>query len=202
MREWSRKLPERPVQPEVLVLLSGGLDSTAVLHFYLSERRPVIAMFVDYGQAAAEQERRASQAVCRRCGVSLLQRVVSGAVIKGQGEIPMRNAFLLALAAMERPDTVWGVATGIHAGTAYADCSEGFAALMQQIARFDNRPVDVLNPFLAWTKHDVLSYCEANDVPTALTYSCERGQVPPCGSCLSCRDRKDFDARALLRAQP
>ena len=42
--------------PEVLVLLSGGIDSAGCLAFYVDMGRPVTAMFVDYGQLASNQE--------------------------------------------------------------------------------------------------------------------------------------------------
>lgn len=43
----------RGLDLEVLVLLSGGIDSTACLDFYLQLGRPSCALFVDYGQPAA-----------------------------------------------------------------------------------------------------------------------------------------------------
>ncbi len=182
------------------MLLSGGIDSAAALHFYVALGRPVATMFVNYGQAASEPERRAAALVAAHFGVPLLERTLSGSVPKSEGEVAMRNAYLFALAAMERPETVWGIAAGIHGGTPYPDCSESFAELIQGIARLQKRPVDVLLPFLSWNKSDILSYCEAQGVPTCVTYSCERGEVPPCGGCISCRDRKEFDARAAIKA--
>jgi len=190
---------KQPRNPEVLVLLSGGIDSTAALHFYVTLGRPVVAMFVDYGQAAYEPERRAAESVSAHFGVTLLERKLLGSVPKSEGEVLMRNAYLIALAAMERPETVWGIAAGIHGGTPYPDCSETFAKLIQEIARLQTRPVEVLLPFLSWNKSDILSYCEAQGVPGCLTYSCERGEVPPCGECISCRDRKEFDARTAIK---
>lgn len=182
------------------MLLSGGIDSAAALHFYVALGRPVATMFVDYGQAASEPERRAAALVSAHFSVPLLERKLSGSVPKSEGEVPMRNAYLIALAAMERPEAAWGIAAGIHGGTPYPDCSESFAELIQGIARLQKRPVDVLLPFLSWNKSDILSYCEAQDVPTSLTYSCERGGVPPCEECVSCRDRKEFDARKAIEA--
>jgi 7-cyano-7-deazaguanine synthase len=44
-------------------------------------------------------------------------------------------------------------------------------------------------PFATWTKQDIIAYCRTRNVPVHLTYSCERGTEPPCGTCLSCKDR-------------
>ena len=40
----------------VIILLSGGIDSAACLHYYLKEKFSVRALFVNYGQAAGERE--------------------------------------------------------------------------------------------------------------------------------------------------
>ena len=47
---------------KAIVLLSGGLDSMACVHFYLKMGYEVSALFCDYGQPAAPQEREA--AIC------------------------------------------------------------------------------------------------------------------------------------------
>lgn len=181
------------------MLLSGGIDSAAALHFYVALGRPVATMFVDYGQVATEPERRAATLVAEHFGVPLLERALSGTEPKSEGEVAMRNAFLFALAAMERPKTVWGIAAGIHGGTRYPDCSETFATVIREIAQLQKHPIDVLLPFQTWTKRDILSYCDAQGVPCHLTYSCERGKIPPCGECISCRDRKEFDACTAIK---
>lgn len=188
--------------PEILVLLSGGLDSTAALHLYVTEGQPVAAMFVDYGQAAAIPERNAANRITAHYDVPFLERTLLGAVPKSEGEIPMRNACLVALAAMERPPTIHSIAAGIHAGSGYLDCSEAFASLMREIARLQERPVDLLLPFLRWTKTEVLAYAKVQEIPGHLTYSCDRGEVPPCGECDSCGDRREFDAGAAGRKIP
>ena len=81
----SRMTSEQSSHPELLVLLSGGLDSTAVLHFYKSLGRPVMAMFVEYGQAAAEQERRASRAICEHFSVLLVELDRAAGLTDGGG---------------------------------------------------------------------------------------------------------------------
>ncbi len=52
-----------------VVLLSGGLDSSANLALSFETELPVLALFVDYGQRAALSERRASQALAEYYGV-------------------------------------------------------------------------------------------------------------------------------------
>ncbi len=52
-----------------IVLLSGGLDSSANLALCRLHDEPVLALTVDYGQRAFESERRAADALCRHFGV-------------------------------------------------------------------------------------------------------------------------------------
>lgn len=49
--------------PQATVLLSGGIDSAAVLALLKSQGMQVRCLFVDYGQPAAEQELAASSSI-------------------------------------------------------------------------------------------------------------------------------------------
>jgi 7-cyano-7-deazaguanine synthase len=64
----------------VEVLVSGGIDSAALLAFYLRERFDVRALFVNFGQPAARQELRPARAVCNHYGVRLSIMTVRSAV--------------------------------------------------------------------------------------------------------------------------
>lgn len=109
--------------------------------------------------------------------------------------------FLLATAMMEATDSVSTIAFGAHAGTGYPDCSDEFLCKMQEVARMSTRStVQIAAPFLTWTKEEILAYCDVRNVPLEKTYSCERGSLPPCGECRSCKDRKPIDARAKIQA--
>ena len=55
-----------------VVLTSGGLDSSTLL-YYLAKKCPqdVCALFFDYGQKSAKQERIAVKVIAKKCGVEL-----------------------------------------------------------------------------------------------------------------------------------
>jgi len=182
-------------KPEVLILLSGGIDSAACLDFFLDLGREPCALFVGYGQAAEQQETQAALAIAHHYNVAIDNIRWTGARQKGPGVISGRNASLITAAMMERPSSVSVIALGIHAGTGYADCSTAFVRNMQQVLDLYSEGVQLAAPFLNWTKADVLEYCTMRDVPLHMTYSCEKGFVSPCGDCLSCLDRRALDAR-------
>ena len=183
----------------VLVLLSGGIDSTAVVAFYLEQQCHVSCLFVDYGQAAGPKEQLAAQRVAAHYGVPLRHMTCTGTKSKGGGLILGRNAFLLSAALMEFDAKAGIIATGIHAGTQYYDCSERFAHAIGDIFDgYTDGRVRVGAPFLEWSKPDIWAFCRDRRVPVNMTYSCELGREQPCGECNSCRDLEALNACSKL----
>lgn len=183
--------------PEVLVLLSGGLDSAACLSFYIDLGRPTCGFFIDYQQPAANREGRAAKAIADYYDVFLYTAKWSGQSKKRSGLVAARNAFLLTAALMERPEQVTTIASGIHAGTQYADCSPEFVSRMQSTFDiYSGGAVHIATPFEDWTKADIWAYALSKNVPVDITYSCEAGSNHPCGKCLSCLDRIGLEAHA------
>jgi 7-cyano-7-deazaguanine synthase len=106
------------------------------------------------------------------------------------GEIPGRNLALLSIATLFTHGAQI-VALGIHAGTRYFDCSRSFTDQADRlIGECTNGAIALFAPFLHWAKRDIIAYARSEGLDLNLTYSCEAGRMPPCGMCLSCRDRK------------
>lgn len=187
-------------KPEIAVLLSGGIDSSACLHLLTETGRPCETLFVNYGQAAKVAEERSAHQVARHYRVPLRIIELKGTTHKADGLIPARNLMLLSIALMERSPSVTSIALGIHAGTQYPDCSEEFLARAQGVTELcQPERVEVVAPFATWMKGDIICYCQEEQVPVNLTYSCELGDEP-CGRCLSCKDRMRLNACSQLNA--
>ena len=90
-----KKLLESSPPTEVLVLLSGGLDSAACLHFYVALGRQVAAVFIDHGQPASDEEASSAHAVAHYYRVPLRTHTWCGSTERTVGSIFGRNAFLL-----------------------------------------------------------------------------------------------------------
>ena len=179
----------------VSVLLSGGLDSTACIAFYLDQGFLVHSYFVDYGQVSAFREGKAAVDVAKHYGIHLEKLKWSGLSDKVSGFIQGRNAFLLIAALMELSEEVNILAIGIHSGTNYVDCTSSFIHRLQDIFDiYTQGKVHIGAPFLKWTKRDVWDFCFSKGVPVKITYSCEFGMEQPCGQCLSCRDLEELHA--------
>lgn len=180
----------KPQPPATIVLTSGGIDSACLLALCGQDSRSVEALFVDYGQAARAHE---SLAACRlaACLGARRSHLTLNGMTFGPGEIVGRNAFLAHVALLAMRGRAGRVFMGIHAGTGYRDCSPDFAELIQRSYDFhaDGR-VQFVVPFLDRAKAEVYGYAQRLNVPLDLTYSCERGVEPPCGTCRSCLDRE------------
>jgi 7-cyano-7-deazaguanine synthase len=171
----------------VTVLLSGGIDSTACVEFYLAQQAKVTALNIDYGQPSARREQVAASKIAKHYQVPLKKLTISGLKPLESGYIIGRNAALLAAALLASKSLPSVMAMGIHSGTNYSDCSSHFVAIMQAVFDLyaDGKTI-VAAPFLQWSKLDIWNYVLMKKIPFEITYSCELGKQQPCGSCLSC----------------
>jgi 7-cyano-7-deazaguanine synthase len=176
---------------DAIVLLSGGIDSAACAWFLRDRGYFVRGLFVDYGQRALTFEKRAAEAVSAALGIALdCVSVVTPAQF-GTGEISGRNSLLVFAALLASQLRMGVIALGIHSGTRYYDCSTAFAeSLDQLLAEHTDGRVRLSTPFITWSKKNIFDYYVASGLRIELTYSCESGQVPTCGTCLSCLDRR------------
>jgi len=206
----------------IVVVYSGGLDSTVLLYHLRHEGHNLRALSVDYGQ---RHRRELDAAAEIAAGLGLEHRIVEltglGTLFAGSAltstaiavpreeyarqnmettTVPNRNMLLLSLAiawaAGQHDDAV---AFAAHAGTTltYPDCRPEFAAAMDHAARLaDWRPIAVLAPFVTWRKADIVRRGEALGVSLGRTWSCYVGGVRHCGECATCRDRRAAFAEA------
>lgn len=190
-----RTLPQRRPKNSVDVLVSGGIDSAALLAFYLRQRFSARGLFVDFGQPAATQEQRAAILVCKHYGVRLSIMTVKCPAKFSSGEILGRNAFLVFGAILACGARTGMIAIGIHEGSPYYDCTEGFVKSIQAVVDgYAAGRIKVATPFLKWGKQVIWEFCKKERVPVNATYSCENGGMRPCGECLSCKDREALSA--------
>lgn len=173
------------------VLLSGGIDSAAVTYLLKNQGHEVRGIFVDFGQAAVEQERLAVRKLAAALAIELTSVEARSNNSFGSGELIARNAFLLMTAMFLGQAHQGLLAIGVHAGTPYYDCSPPFIVRMRQVAEehTDGRLI-IVAPFAVWNKAEIFEYFLVSGLPIDATYSCESGTIPPCGSCASCRDRR------------
>lgn len=179
-----------PVASQVLILASGGIDSSLCIHRQKSAGVSIRCLHVDFGQVAAKEEWGALQRVAKFFEVTCSQIRVRSPQIFSPGETEGRNAFLVFTALMFRQPSERLICLGIHSGTPYYDCSPGFLASVDRlVAEHTNSLVRVIAPLIGLQKPEIVAEFRSNSLPLQLTYSCQSGLPVPCGKCLSCKDR-------------
>lgn len=181
------------------VLLSGGLDSAAAAVFLLQQGYDVQALFVEYGQPALAAERIASKAVALSLDLRYETVAVQG-IPAISGFLLGRNGLFLMLGLARFPPGAASIAMGIHAGTPYPDCTEGFVREGQALLDlYTGGQARFIAPFVMWNKAQVVKYLVSTrpDIPR-ITFSCERAGETECGSCPSCLDLRRLRACQII----
>lgn len=202
----------------MIVLLSGGLDSSTLLVHLVRAGVPVRALAVHYGQRHA-RELHAARVIATQYAVAcdVLDLSPLGALLVGSSQtdptvpvphghyaaasmaatiVPNRNAILLSVAAaVAIAQGVREVAYAAHAGDhfIYPDCRPPFVGAMQTALQLANDAPDfaIVRPFLTWTKAAIAERAYALGVPIADTWSCYEGGAVHCGRCGTCVERRE-----------
>jgi 7-cyano-7-deazaguanine synthase len=208
----------------VILIHSGGMDSTVLLYQLRSEGRGVRCLSVDYGQRH-RRELDAARLICGDLGVESRVADLRGvapllagssltspelAVPEGHYAdesmrltvVPNRNMLMLSLgiawAVSTKSDAV---AYAAHSGdhTIYPDCRPEFIAAMREAAALcDWRRIELLAPFAGMDKADIARLGAKLGVPFEKTWTCYKGLERHCGRCGACVERREAFSRAGL----
>jgi 7-cyano-7-deazaguanine synthase len=174
-----------------VVLMSGGIDSGACARFLRERGDRVTGIHFNYGQKAARFERESAARISELLEIPLQIASVEIPTSLGTGELVGRNAFLVFAAMMTCQLCSGVIALGIHSGSTYYDTTPAFLQSADRVvSEYSDGRVRLIAPFINWNKKNIFDYYTASGLPIELTYSCEAGEMPPCGLCLSCRDRR------------
>jgi len=185
---------------EVVVLLSGGIDSSVLLYYVKkSKGLDPIGLIIDYGQRP-ELEIDCAISLCKSLGCKSelfflgdlgkilgmdLQNVV----------IPNRNAILLAIAtayaAKNDLHTVY-YGPNLNDYELFPDCRKEFVKSLEKAFRVSlGKPINLRAPFINFSKSKIIQIGHKLQVPFYLTFSCYIGEKYHCGKCISCIERKN-----------
>ncbi|MFY1632324.1 7-cyano-7-deazaguanine synthase QueC [Solwaraspora sp. WMMB335] len=206
---------------KVVLVLSGGLDSTVLAHRLRAEGCDLTMLSFNYGQSHRRELEFAWRTAARVGGVhrvvnlGTIADLLSGssltdsAVATPDGHysdasmratvVPNRNAIMLDVAVAHAVAIgAVAVAYGAHAGDhpIYPDCRPSFVAAYEQMVRVANQgfldpDFAVLTPFITMHKSEVVAEGARLGVPFADTWSCYRGGARHCGTCGTCVERRE-----------
>ena len=196
-----------------VIVLSGGMDSTTLLH----ERKDNIALAVtfDYGSKHNAREIECARKNCELLGIEhivmpldFMGKYFKSSLLIGGEEIPeghyedenmkstvvpFRNGIMLAIAGgLAESRGLKKVMLANHGGdhAIYPDCRPGFVDTMSEALRqgtYDGIVIDA--PYTNITKSDIARIGKRIGVDYNLTYSCYKGGEKHCGKCGTCVER-------------
>lgn len=173
------------------MLASGGIDSTALIHNYLSKGETVRLLHFQYGQPSSRGELNAIKKIAHHYRLNFQIVRLGFRMFMRRYEFLGRNALFVLTASSLGPPPL-RIALGINRGPEYYDISPRFVANCQQILDgYFAGTVALEAPFVELSKHDIIKFCLRKRIPLNLTYSCQK-KNSPCGECPSCLDRKIF----------
>lgn len=210
----------------VVAVVSGGLDSTTMAYSLRAQGYEVIAISFDYGQRHRKELAFAEQMAAdlgaswtlidlHAAGVT---SILSGSALTDEAVtvpdghyaddsmkitvVPNRNAIMLSVAcALAVTREAGAVAFGAHTGDhfIYPDCRPEFVRAFERmvnVAVEGLASIEILAPFLAMTKADIVKLGDELHVPFERTWSCYKGGALHCGTCGTCFERREAFARA------
>ena len=205
---------------KTVIIYSGGLDSTVLLYHLRDAGHELHALSIDYGQRHRCELGHAA-AICAALGIphptadlSAIQPLLAGSSLTSpeidvaEGHyteesmkstvVPNRNMIFLSIATSHALSIQAGqIAYAAHSGdhAIYPDCRNEFAdAMAIAIKLADWKQVELIRPFVDWTKADIVRRGAELGVPFAQTWSCYKGGERHCGRCGTCIERREaFD---------
>lgn len=199
------------MKKKIVVLHSGGLDSTTCLYLAQSQGHQVVSLGVNYGQRLWV-EMLFAEKQCRDRGIE--RQTIAVRWAKTDRPIPLdrnvdeirrtpseaflagRNVVFLALASAHAvgigADEVWlGINSIDYSG--YPDCTPQFLDAFSKLQDVAN-PIGpkIFAPLIEKSKPEIASLARSLGITRADTWSCYRpdlsaGTIKPCGRCDACK---------------
>jgi 7-cyano-7-deazaguanine synthase len=214
---------------KVVVLVSGGIDSVTALYEAHRAHEVAGAVSFDYGSKHNHKEIPFAAWHCARLGIphqviglDFVGHLFQSHLLKSGGEIPeghyqeksmkqtvvpFRNGIMLSIAAgFAESIEVEALVIAAHAGdhAIYPDCREDFMKAMSDAIRLGTyAQIEILRPFIHFTKADIVRRGQKLGVDFAKTWSCYKGETIHCGACGTCVERREaFLVAGLIDPTP
>ena len=121
-------------KPRIVILHSGGLDSTALIDFYLQSKYTVSLVHISYDQPSKKQELLAVKKISKHYNVKFKKIILKSPLRVKDGFLMGRNLFFLS-SVLTFSDLKKGeIALGIHYGTSYIDSDHRVAPVKPHAA--------------------------------------------------------------------
>ncbi|WP_123620015.1 7-cyano-7-deazaguanine synthase QueC [Halorubrum sp. CSM-61] len=208
-----------------VILVSGGMDSATAVYEAIERGHEPYFLHTSYGQRTEDKEYACAEALADEVDAAEFLRVRTGHLSAigassltdeemdvedadmesdeiPTSYVPFRNANLLAMAtSYAEANDCSAVFIGAHSEdfSGYPDCRPAFFEAFQGVIDAGTKPgteIDLVAPFVEWSKAEIAERGLELGVPYELTWSCYRDEEPACGTCDACAFRLDAFRRA------
>jgi len=186
----------------ILLLYSGGIDSTVLLYWLKSKQYEVAPFFINYGQFVADREFESALNICNKIGVPLTtvnlsetaKLTITQLTKPGKSTnivFPNRNLFLLTLGSIIAYENRYdGIAIGLIKSEIFPDATSLFLEKANDAINTGlGKNIPIISPFIEMDKKRVVYLSKQLNVPIEDTFSCVVSNQKPCGSCMKCIER-------------
>lgn len=208
---------------KIVVIFSGGMDSTTLLYKMHKEENEIYALSFNYGQKHSKELEFAKK-TCEKLNINhkivditSINQLLQGSSLTSDIEVPEghyeeeimkstvvpnRNMIFLSLAigyavSIGSNKVYYAAHSGDHA--IYPDCRPEFVEKMNFVSKIANyEPVTIETPFLNIDKGDIAIIGKELGVDFSETWTCYKGKDEPCGKCGACVERKEALEKAGL----
>ncbi|WP_275738012.1 7-cyano-7-deazaguanine synthase QueC [Halorhabdus sp. SVX81] len=201
-----------------VILVSGGMDSATAVYEAVDRGYEPYLLHTSYGQQTESKERECAKALAEEVDAADFLHVetrhlaaigassltddsidVEDADLESDeiptSYVPFRNANLLSMAtSYAEANDCSAVFIGAHSEdfSGYPDCRPAFFDAFEDVIDAGTKPeteIDLIAPFVEWSKTDIAERGMELGVPYELTWSCYRESSPACGTCDACAFR-------------
>ena len=204
---------------KVIILASGGLDSSTVAGIAKSSEAEIYGLSFDYGQRHSK-ELQAAKKIAKHFQFKDLKIVKVNLSLWGGSSltdkkklipnkginknkipntyVPGRNTIFISI-ALSYAEAINAdlIGLGVNAldYSGYPDCRPDYIEQFQKLANLsnkrgrENKPIKLWTPLLNLNKEEIIEIAFDNNVPIKETWSCYVGGRKPCEKCDSCRIR-------------
>ena len=201
-----------------VTLVSGGMDSATAVYEAMDRGYEPYFLHTSYGQQTENKEYECANALAEEVDAADFLHIETGhlsaigassltdeemdvedADLESDeiptSYVPFRNSNLLSMAvSYAEANECSAVFIGAHSEdfSGYPDCRPAFFEAFQQVIDVGTKPetdIELVAPFVKWSKTDIAQRGLELGVPYELTWSCYRDEEPACGTCDSCAFR-------------
>lgn len=196
---------------KVIVLLSGGMDSTTVLGLIKKEKLDVLALGFDYGQKHKTELKNAKKIakyydvpfkILKLNFAQFFNKetvIYKGKKIISDDYLPFRNMIIFAITCGYAESKGYSeIYYGANADDVFPDNLKPFLIEFNKSLKSMETKIRLKYPLVNLSKKQVVELANKLKVPLELTRSCYLNQVKSCGKCLACKKRLEGFKKAKI----